>query len=71
MKEKPQGWFPNKDNIVGWGVYRDVPWHFAGIFQHKRQADERAAEMGDGCKVASGRQPIGTDDFIEEELPDA
>jgi hypothetical protein len=50
--------------ISGWGVVRNSPWHFAGIFETESEAKARAAELGEGYEVHYGDNREGTDDFI-------
>jgi hypothetical protein len=56
--------FVNGTTLTGWGVVRGSPWHFAGIFPTKDEADAKATEMGDGYEVHFGENREGSDDFI-------
>ena len=50
--------------LKGWGVVRKSPWHFAGLYPTKQEADAKAQEMGAGYVVLFGEQLQGTDNFI-------
>jgi hypothetical protein len=43
--------------LKGWGVVRTSPWHFAGLYRTKQEADAKAQEMGAGYVVLFGEQP--------------
>lgn len=47
-----------------WGVLRDDPWHLAGIFAFREQAEAYINEFDDDYRVVFGSNRIGTDDFI-------
>ena len=40
--------------LKGWGVVRKSPWHFAGLYSTKQEADAKAQEMGAGYVVLFG-----------------
>ncbi|TAN66933.1 MAG: hypothetical protein EPN17_11915 [Methylobacter sp.] len=50
--------------VKGWGVIRSAPWHFAGLFLYKEEADALRSKLGAGYRVANGSHRIGSDDFI-------
>jgi hypothetical protein len=56
--------FVGGNTLTGWGVVRNAPWHFAGMFASKAEADAKAAEMGEGYEVYYGENREGSDDFI-------
>jgi hypothetical protein len=49
--------------LIGWGVFRPKPWHFAGLFGSSRQAEAKARELGVGYTVRFGELLDGTDNF--------
>lgn len=51
--------------VKGWGVYRDSPWHFAGIFSTREEAEQKRDTIGTDYKVAFGSRRLASDDFIE------
>ena len=53
--------------IDGWGVIRDQPWHFAGVFPTEESARRRAARLGTGYDVRFGQGRKGTSMFIVTE----
>lgn len=48
---------------IGWGVIALEPWHFAGIYSSKEDAEDRAAEMGTNYIVRFGVNLVGTPRF--------
>lgn len=48
----------------GWGVYRNAPWHFVGLFPTQQAAEEKAKQMGADYLVRRGENRVGTDDFV-------
>jgi hypothetical protein len=56
--------FTMRNVLKGWGVLRKSPWHFAGLYPTKQEADAKAQEMGAGYVVLFGEQLQGTDNFI-------
>lgn len=49
--------------VKGWGVVRNEPWHFVGLFPTEVEAQERCAELGNGYEVKFGSRRLATDDF--------
>jgi hypothetical protein len=49
---------------AGWGVVRELPWHFVGVFETQVEAAARAIDMGVGYVVHYGEHRGGTDDFV-------
>ena len=49
--------------LIGWGVFRPKPWHFAGLFGSSRQAEAKAQELGVDYIVRFGELQDGTDNF--------
>ena len=60
--------FVEGTTLKGWGVTRNAPWHFAGIFQTKEEAEVRAKELGADYEVHYGENQEGTDNFIWGDL---
>ena len=56
--------FVNGETLIGWGVVRNSPWHFAGLFPTEEQAKAKAREMGSEYIVAYGENRAGSDDFV-------
>jgi len=54
----------NTGSALGWGVLRGSPWHLAGLFADREQAEALRCDLGDGYDVRFGSQRIGSDDFI-------
>ena len=50
--------------LTGWGVVRDAPWHFAGLFGTKEEAEAKAKQLGPEYEARHGDNREGTDDFI-------
>lgn len=48
----------------GWGVLRPGPWHLAGVFPDKAQAEAHRATLGPAYEVRYGSHRIGSDDFM-------
>ncbi len=56
--------FINGKTVACWGVVRSAPWHLAGMYDGKADADAKALEMGPEYIVRWGENREGTDDFI-------
>lgn len=56
--------FTTGETIKGWGVVREKPWHFVGIFSTKELAEKKALESGADYVVRFGENQAGTDNFI-------
>jgi hypothetical protein len=56
--------------LIGWGVIRDAPWHFAGLFPTRDEAQARADDLGEGYLVRYGERSEETDSFVSAEAPD-
>jgi len=54
----------NPGMVKGWGVYRQEPWHLAGVFSTAEEAEAVRLEKGDGYKASFGSHRPGTDDFV-------
>ncbi|QHP92015.1 hypothetical protein EXE55_14305 [Burkholderia glumae] len=54
----------NKGHVLGWGVIRRAPWHFAGIYPSEDAANAVAAELGADYVSDYGSYRVGSDDFI-------
>jgi hypothetical protein len=50
--------------LKGWGVIRENPWHFAGLFPTREAAEAKAKELGPGYIARPGEQQEGTDNFV-------
>ncbi len=44
----------NSGSILGWGVYRNEPWDFAGLYQSEEKAKENRAGFAEEYNVAIG-----------------
>lgn len=53
--------------VRGWGVIRPVPYHFAGLYRTKSEADGKAIAMGPEYLVSYGAQEAGTENFFLSE----
>jgi hypothetical protein len=60
--------FKEGKTLKGWGVVRNAPWHFAGLYPTWQEADAKAREMGAGYAALFGEQQEGTDNFILSSL---
>lgn len=56
--------FVNGTTLKGWGVVRNAPWHFAGLYSTEQEAKQKAAELGAEYEVHYGENREGSDDFI-------
>ena len=54
----------NNENLLVWAVLREKPWHLAGIFSHKSQADVYIQSFNDDYFVIFGSNKYGTDNFV-------
>ena len=48
----------------GWGVFREKPWHLAGVFRLFQEARAKARELGPDYQVKLGQYHTGSDDFV-------
>ncbi|WP_426958407.1 hypothetical protein [Muricoccus radiodurans] len=50
----------------GWAVIRAPghPWHFAGFYATRDEADDKALEMGPDYRVRFGMNRQGSDAFV-------
>jgi len=53
--------------LRGWGVIRPAPYHFAGLYRTKSEADAKAVAMGPEYIVSYGAQEAGTENFFASE----
>jgi hypothetical protein len=53
--------------LRGWGVIRPSPYHFAGLYRTKADAEVKALAMGSEYLVSYGAQEIGTENFFASE----
>jgi hypothetical protein len=56
--------FVEGKTLTGWGVIRNSPWHFVGIFPTQEGAECKAQEMGVGYIAVYGENREGSDDFV-------
>jgi hypothetical protein len=54
----------NKGWTLGWGVHRNSPWHFAGLFPDEATARKKAEELGPDYRFGYGSNQDGSDNFI-------
>ena len=48
----------------GYGVYRESPWHLAGLYNERRSAERRLKKVGPEYQIAWGQVREKTDEFI-------
>jgi hypothetical protein len=53
--------------IVGYGVFRTNPWHLAGVFCTRRQAEAKASQLGSDYQVRWGENRDAIQDFVVTE----
>ncbi|MBS0056948.1 hypothetical protein [Yersinia sp. Marseille-Q3913] len=56
----------NKGWVLGYGVFRNSPWHFVETFNTEQEALEKRAEYDSDYKVAYGSHRVGSDDFVHD-----
>ncbi|WP_415760334.1 hypothetical protein [Pseudomonas sp. LT1P18] len=54
----------NSGWVLGWGVTRNAPWSFHGIYPSKDEAESEVKKAGDGYVAHYGSHKPGTDDFV-------
>jgi hypothetical protein len=54
--------------ISGFGVIKKTPWHLAGVFHTKTEAEKKAAELGPDYEVQYGENRKDLNDFISLRL---
>lgn len=59
--------FAGHKSRFGWAALCREPWHLAGVYGTRRQADAKTRELGEAYKVVYGEQRIGSDEFIVRE----
>ena len=55
--------------LIGWSAVREMPWHFAGLFAYREEAQSMADEMGAGYIARYGEWTEDSDTFIPAETP--
>lgn len=50
--------------VLGYGVYTSGPWHLAGVYGTRREAEAAVSPLGPQYSVAFGSHRPGSDDFI-------
>lgn len=58
---------PIGKTLRGWGVIRPAPYHFAGLYRTKSEADIKAVAMGPEYVVSYGAQEAETENFFASE----
>jgi len=53
--------------VQGFGVFRMAPWHFAGLFHTREEAQRVQQQLGQTYEVGYGSHRDGSDDFIVDE----
>lgn len=48
----------------GWGVVRPKPWRFVELFPTRKQAENKANDLGSEYKVYYGEHRPGTGEFM-------
>lgn len=56
--------FETGRTLKGWGVVRGKPWHLAGVYETKEEAEAKAQELGSDYEAHFGENQEGTDNFI-------
>ena len=51
---------------IGWGVYRENPWHFVALFQSQIEAAAMAIDMGEGY-IAHYGEKTGKECFVRSD----
>jgi len=59
----------NKGWVLGWGVFKDGPWHFIDIYATQDTAQAEATRRGEGYIVEYGSHRLGSDDFVSGLTP--
>lgn len=54
--------------MKGWGVVRNSPWHFVGMFPSHEAALEKAKELGGSYIARLGENQTGSDNFVWSSL---
>lgn len=60
--------YEKEKTVKGWGVLRNAPWHFVGMFPSRDAAVEKAKELGDSYIARLGEHQVGTDNFVWSSL---
>lgn len=58
---------PDLENVgwvKGWGVYRNSPWHFVGLYQTEAEAKQVKIDKGGDYQAVFGSHRLGSDDFV-------
>ena len=55
--------------LIGWGAVREMPWHFAGLFASREEAQSKADEMGAGYIARYGERNDDPDTFTSADTP--
>lgn len=63
------GKFDGKAASTGWGVFRNSPWHFIGLYSTESEAKAVQAKHGDEYEVQYGDYESGTDNFLHSTAP--
>jgi hypothetical protein len=50
--------------LIGWGVVREFPWDFAGLFASQEDAQAKADALGEGYIVRYGERCEASDSFV-------
>ena len=56
--------FGEGETVNGWGVVRNAPWHFVGMYPTREAAEAKAREMGNDYVARYGINRSGTNNFI-------
>jgi hypothetical protein len=57
---------PREDDLPverGWGVFRQEPWHLAGVFKNFIEAHRTAMQLASDYQVRLGSHALGSDQF--------
>jgi hypothetical protein len=50
--------------LIGWGVVREFPWDFAGLFASQDDAQAKADALGEGYIVRYGERHEESNSFV-------
>lgn len=50
--------------VKGWGVIRNAPWDFAGLFKTAEEAKTEQQKRGAAYEARLGSHKLGSDEFV-------
>ena len=54
----------NPGSVRGYGIFRMEPWHLAGVYKTKKEAEQKRDQSWPGYEVKFGSHRPETDDFV-------